>query len=57
MYFFNLPFFLLKKKTKKTWNWMGGEDLGGDEAGKTVARIYFMKKYIFNKTIKIMFKH
>jgi hypothetical protein len=36
---------------------MGGEDLGGDEAGKTVARIYFMKKYIFNKTIKIMFKH
>lgn len=32
----------------------GGEDLGGTQGGKTIIRIYYMKKYFqVKKTLKV----
>lgn len=33
-----LPACFLKKERKKAWNWMGGEDLGGEEEGESMIR-------------------
>lgn len=35
----------LKKERERAWNWMGGEDLGGDEEGENMIRTYCMNKY------------
>lgn len=40
IYLFTYHF--LKKESKKVWDWVGGEDLGGDVGGESVTRIYCM---------------
>lgn len=41
--------FVSERERKKSWSWMGGEDLGRHERGKIVIKISYMKKIIFNK--------
>lgn len=41
---FYLPVSFLKREKKKAWCWKGGDDLGVDERGKPLIRIYCRTK-------------
>lgn len=48
----DLPICSLKRGRKNAWGWKGGkggEDLGGNEGGETLIRIYCMIKSFLNK--------
>lgn len=47
-----MPVYFLKKERKKRWSLVGRKELGREEAGETIIRIYFMKNKLFSNKIE-----
>lgn len=47
-----LSVYFLKKERKKTWSLVGRKELGKEEAGETIIRIYFMKNKLLSNKIE-----